>query len=477
MDTRAGGLGIFPQPWGLYLAAECCNAEPEGALKARVALRLGESILSNSFSASAGYVLGLVSVVIGLERRYKEGMGMPQIKVYGASWCPDCHRSQKFLAEHHVDFDWIDIDQDKDGRSFVEELQHGGRTIPTIVFEDGSYLLEPTDEVLAGKLGLQFVADRESYDLVIVGGGPAGLSAAIYAARENISAIVVEANSLGGQAGVTGRIDNYPGFFEGINGVELADRLVAHSRRYGVEMLSAVLVETIERVGEDIQVKLGTGQKLSTHAVLVTTGSSYRRLGVPGEAGLIGSGVHFCATCDGPFYKDAEELLVVGGGNSGLEEGLFLAQFAHRVRIVEYRPELAASRLLQDKVAGDARFTIHSNTEVVELIGETRLEEVVARDRATGKEYRWKPAGAFVFIGLDPNTGFLDASLELDQRGFVVTDDNFETSVPGVFAAGDVRAGSTKQLGSAVGEGITGLLMIRQYLQRHAHLAHIDVSS
>ncbi len=402
---------------------------------------------------------------------------MSEIKVYGAPWCPDCKRAKKFLAEHRQRYDWIDIDEDAEGLRFVEELQGGGRSIPTIVFSDGSHLLEPTDEELARKLGLKLEASRPFYDLAIVGGGPAGLAAAIYAAREGIDCIVIDRSGLGGQAGVTERIDNYPGFPDGIGGAQLADRFVQQARRYGVELLSAVGVESVAGDDKDLVLSLSGGQQVCAHAVLVATGSTYRRLGVPGEDDLIGSGVHFCATCDGPFYRDAEELLVIGGGNSALEEGLFLSQFAKRIRIVAHSPELKASRLLQDKVRSHSQFIVHTNTEVIELRGERRLEEVVARNRATGVEMRWQPAAAFVFIGLTPNSEFLKGAVDLDQWGFVTASGSFETSMPGVFAAGDLRAGSTKQLGSAVGEGIAALLQVRHHLEQHHHVTALAVNA
>ena len=245
---------------------------------------------------------------------------MADIKVYGAPWCPDCKRSKKFLAEHRIPYEWIDIDDDAEGLRFVETLQKGGRTIPTVLFPGGSYLLEPSDEDLARKLGLKIEADRPAYDLAIVGGGPAGLAAAIYAAREGIDAVVIDRSAMGGQAGVTERIDNYPGFPEGVGGAELAEKFIAQAKRYGVELVAAVGVDGVEREEGDVLVRLGNGQQVCAHAALIASGSSYRRLGVAGEEDLIGAGVHFCATCDGPFYKGAEELLVIGGGNSGLEE-------------------------------------------------------------------------------------------------------------------------------------------------------------
>jgi thioredoxin reductase (NADPH) len=403
-----------------------------------------------------------------------------ELTVYGAPWCPDCRRSKKFLFEHRVPFRFVDIDQDPAALSYVEHEQSGGRTIPMIDFPDGSRLLEPGNDELARTLGLNLEAAQPFYDLLVVGGGPTGLAAAIYAAREGMETLVVDKAGLGGQASLTERIDNYPGFPDGIAGADLAERFVAQASHNGVELLSAVDVTRVERDGEDFTVHFGTGQSVGAHVVLLAPGSSYRRLGVPGEDSLIGAGVHFCATCDGPFYKGAEELLVIGGGNSALEEGLFLTQFAQRVRIVA-RGELTAARLLQDKVSHHPQISVHLDTTVASLAGRGgRLTEVVANSTSEG-ELRWHPAAAFVFIGQDPNTGWLggpDGSLvELDRWGFLVTDAGFATSMPGVFAAGDARAGSTKQLGAAVGEGIAALIAIRGYLQTHSDLRRVEVNA
>ena len=402
---------------------------------------------------------------------------MADISVYGAPWCPDCRRAKKFLGEHRIAYDWIDIEEDDQALRFVEETQDGGRTIPMITFRDGEHLLEPSNEQIARKLGLTLEAERGFYDLAIIGGGPAGLTAAIYAAREGIDAIVVDGGSLGGQAGATERIDNFPGFPDGIEGAELAERFVAQTRRYEVELLEAVGVERLSPEENDVRLDLSSGQQLCAHTVLITTGSAYRRLGIPGEAELIGSNVHFCAACDGPFYKGAKELLVVGGGNSGLEEGLFLSEFAERIRVVEFLPELKASQLLQDKVRNHPRFEVHTNTQVTEFVGSGgRLQEVVTVDRDSGEERRWQPDGVFVFIGLDPNTDFLKGTLELDRWGFVETE-HWQTSMANVFAAGDVRAGSTKQLAAAVGEGAAALLAIRERLQQATHLRAASVNA
>ena len=399
---------------------------------------------------------------------------MADITVYGAPWCPDCKRAKRFLTEQRVPYEWVDIDQDAEALQQVEALQHGGHTIPTVVFGDGAHLIEPTNEELAHKLGLTLEAKRGAYDLAIVGGGPAGLAAAIYGAREGIDSIVIERSALGGQAGITEQIDNYPGFPAGVRGADLAERVIEQARRYGVELLSAVSVERITKddgASGDVCVHLGTGQGVSAHAVLIATGSSYRRLGVPGEDDLIGAGVHFCATCDGPFYRGADELMVIGGGNSALEEGLFLTRFADRVRIVQRDPKLSASQLLQDKVRNDPRFAVQLNSEVEALQGTKKLEGVVVRDRASGKTETFTPQAAFVFIGLDSNTAFLRGAVDLDEHGFVEDKGRFATSMPGVFVAGDVRRDSTKQLASAVGDGISALLAVRRYLEEHHDIA------
>jgi thioredoxin reductase (NADPH) len=400
-----------------------------------------------------------------------ESSGEPVMTVYGAPWCPHCKRVKKFLSAHRVRYAWVNIDTEPEAIERLKELQDGGQIIPTVVYPDGTHEVNPSDEALARRIGLTLEADRSAYDLVIVGGGPAGLAAAIYAAREGIDAVVVEASALGGQAGISDRIDNYPGFPDGISGGELADRFVAQARRYRVELLSAVSVTAVHHDGEDLVSSLSSGQQLTSHAVIVATGSTYRRLDVPGEDDLIGAGVHFCATCDGPFYKGADEVVVIGGGNSALEEGLHLSEFAKKVRVLS-RSGLSASPVLVDRVRSDPQFAIHTGVDIIELEGaKGRFAGVVARDRDTNQTHKFPAAAAFVFIGLKPNDAFLGDAVQRDDGGFLVTSPTMETSMPGVFAAGDVRSGSTKQLGSAVGDGIAALLMARRYLEAHHHKA------
>jgi len=388
------------------------------------------------------------------------------IIVYGAPWCPDCKRSKNFLGEQRVPFRFVDLEENPEAAEIVEDYNDGKRIIPTIVFPDGSILVEPSNEELADKIGLTRDAAMESYDVVIVGGGPAGLTTAIYCARENLRTVIVERSALGGQAGITERLDNYPGFPEGILGADLADRISQQAARYGVELLTAVGVSDLSSDNGRITVTTSTGQKLMAGAVVIATGSTYRRTGAPGEEDLIGAGIHFCATCDGPFYKGAEELVIIGGGNSGFEEGLFLTQFAEHVTIVEASATPRASRLLQDKVAAHPKMTVLTETKVTGFTaGDNSKLVSVETVTSDGQSVSHPAKGAFVFIGLDPNSGLLQGKADIDEYGFIVTNRNLETTMPGVFAAGDVRAGSTKQLAAAVGEGAAVALQIRHHLE------------
>ncbi len=391
-------------------------------------------------------------------------MSHTHLTVYGATWCSDCKRAKKFLGEQRVHYNWIDVEQDAAGLAFVEQVNHGKRIIPTIVFDDNSILVEPSNAELAQKLGLQTRATMAYYDLICIGGGPASLTAALYAAREGLDVLVIEKSGLGGQTGITERLDNFPGFPEGIVGAEFADRLVQQTRRFGVELLQAQEVSGLRTEEESKYVRTADGNEYGARAVLIATGSTYRRLGVPGEEELIGAGVHFCATCDGPFYK-GQAVAVIGGGNSAGEESLFLTRFVDKVTLLVRGATLTASQIVIDKVLTNPKIEVRYNVEVAELHGDAHLAGITLRDLISGAIERIEPAAAFVFIGLSPNTGWLPPEIQRDPTGFIKTRANLETSLPGVFAAGDARAGSTKQAASAVGEGATAALMIREYLK------------
>jgi len=407
-----------------------------------------------------------------------------EITVYGAHWCPDCRRSKQFLGEHQIPYNWIDIEDDREGEEFVIAKNDGKRIIPTIVFADGSSLVEPTNAELAQKLGLRTTASRNHYDLIVLGGGPAGLTAALYTAREAIDILVIERAAFGGQAAGTEKLDNMPGFPDGVAGIDFSNRLRQQSERFGVELLQAQEITQIYHHDNYHGVQTSDGSEYSACALLIATGSRYRRLGVPGESDYLGAGVHFCATCDGPFYK-GRQVAVVGGGNSATEESLLLTKFADRVTILVRGDKFKASAVIQEKVLSHPKIKVRWNTEVNEFIGqESKLTELKVLNNRTGGNEILPTNGAFIFIGLDPNTGFLaESRITLDPWGFVTTGHALlhsghrpqgfenrdpyllETSVPGVFAVGDVRDTSTKQVVSAAGEGSTAALLIREYLK------------
>ena len=385
-----------------------------------------------------------------------------QLKLYGANWCGDCRRAKKFLGEQRVHYDWIDITDNNEAIAFVENVNDGKRRIPTIVLGDDEVLSNPSNAELASALGLETSAKMDYYDAIVVGGGPAGLTAALYLAREGFEVLVIEKSGLGGQAGITDRLDNFPGFPEGLTGDEFADRLTRQAKRFGVEILQAQAVSGLRAEAESRYVATADGKEIGARAVVVATGSTYRRLEIPGEEELIGAGVHFCATCDGPFYK-GEHVAVVGGGESAAEESLFLTRFADKVTLLVRGEALKAAPLVVDKIRENDRIELRTSTEVKELQGKNKLEGLVVGNG--GSDETLDPAAVFLFVGLSPNSDWLPEGVERDGHGFLCTDKTLQTSIPGVFAAGDVRAGATNQAASAAGEGATVALMVREYLK------------
>ena len=389
---------------------------------------------------------------------------MQPIFLYGTNWCPDCKRAKQFLSEHRISFRYIDIDGDADGQAVVERYNDGKQVIPTLVFQDGSVLAEPSNAELASKLAIQSTAKRRYYDLIVVGSGPAGLTAALYAAREGIDTLVIERSGIGGQVGITDLLDNFPGFPEGVSGATFADRLMQQAERFGVEILAAQEVTSIAVDGDYRTVATANGDMYCARVVLLALGSTYRRLGISGEDDFIGAGVHFCATCDGAFYRD-KQVMVVGGGNSAGEEAIYLTRFARHVTVAVRGDGLSASKAVVDKVKSHPQITVLTNVTVSAFQGDRRLEAVVLENELTNQTISQLVSGVFVFVGLSPNTGLVQNMLEVDEQGFIITDATLEASVPGVFAAGDCRLGSTKQAASAAGEGAAVALSIRRYLE------------
>lgn len=317
--------------------------------------------------------------------------------------------------------------------------------------------------------------DKKVRDLVIVGAGPAALSAAIYTCREDIDTLLFEKGAIGGLAAVTDWVDNYPGFEKGLAGLELSEAMRKQAERFGAEIeLGEVLA--LKKEGELIKLDTTSGE-ISAKAVLIATGSEYRKIGVPGEEEFYARGVHYCATCDGAFYRD-KNLVVVGGGNSAVQEGLFLTKFSPHIDML-VRSTVKASDVLQKELEKNKSVVVHLNTTTDQIVGkDNKVTKVIGTNTKTGKKVEFATDGVFVFVGLDPNTKFLEKSgVELDERKFVKTDLHLMTNVPGVFSAGDVRSGATLQIASATGEGATAALMIREYLENHQKTSKTAVAT
>jgi thioredoxin reductase (NADPH) len=298
-------------------------------------------------------------------------------------------------------------------------------------------------------------------ELLIVGGGPAGLTAGLYACRSGLSATIYEKGYPGGLAATTDLIDNYPGFTEGINGMELGDKMKKHAERFGAKFVSS----EVDRVWRDREVSISVkGETVTAGAAIVATGWSPKKLGVPGEEELTGKGVSYCATCDGPLYRD-KTVAVIGGGDSALQEAIFLSRFAKEVKLIHRRDEFRAAPFLQKIVRDNDRITLLLSKTVVAIKGEGEVEGVSLESRETGTEEFAAADGVFVYAGISPNVGMLGPEFEKDGDGFVITDDRLRTSVEGVFAAGDVRAKTLRQVVTAAGDGALAAMSAYSYME------------
>ena len=309
--------------------------------------------------------------------------------------------------------------------------------------------------------------DLPKHDVIVVGAGPAALTAAIYTTREDIETLLFERGVVGGLAAVTDKIDNYPGFPEGVEGLKLSDDLRKQAERFGA-VIELGEVTAIRDEGQLKRLETTSGDMLA-RAVLIATGSDYKKIGVPGEAEFYARGVHYCATCDGAFYRD-KRLVVVGGGNSAFQETIFLTRFASHIDLL-VRSKVRASDVLQEEMqqfVDSGKVTIHLGTTTDEIVGENNAVTKVIGTH-DGKKVEFATDGVFVFVGLMPNSQFVKDTLELDGIGFIKTDQDLHTAMSGVFAAGDIRSGATMQIASAAGEGATAALKIREYLEGRTH--------
>lgn len=301
------------------------------------------------------------------------------------------------------------------------------------------------------------------YDVIIIGAGPAGLTAALYGSRAGLKIVILERALPGGLAATTDLIENYPGFADGIKGIELAEKMKQHALRFGAELVSAE-VQSLAKVDKRLQVKT-SDKEYHVRAVIIATGTVPIKLNIPGEDELRGRGVSYCATCDGPLYR-GRKIAVIGGGNSALQEGRFLLNFVEHVTFVEFMPHLTAEKILQDEIKKEKRVQIILYHIPISINGKERVESITIRSRETKEEKTIEVSGVFIYVGLSPLSQFVRGFVELDKFGFIKTNMQLETSVPGVFAAGDIRSGSIRQIIAACGDGAAALIHCQHYLEK-----------
>jgi thioredoxin reductase (NADPH) len=412
------------------------------------------------------------------------------IRVLGTRWSPKSYELRDFLARNHVPYQWIDVElsaHDPETKRLLNVLGPEAANLPIVLFPDGTKFFESVPADVAQKVGLRTRAQTDFYDLAIIGGGPAGLAAAVYGASEGLHTVMIESEAPGGQAGMSSRIENYLGFPTGLSGADLARRAVVQAQRFGVEILSPQEAVNVRTENSYRIIKLADGSEISCHALLVATGVQWRRLDAPGIDKLQGAGVYYGGGATEALSCKGEIIYVVGGANSAGQAAMNFAKYAERVVVLVRGEGLSAtmSQYLIDQVQRTPNIQIWSHASVAEVHGESRLEEISVLCSDTGKVERVPASSIFIFIGALPRTDWLAGLVERDDRGFIVTGPDLirdgqrpkgwsldrdpfllETNVPGIFAVGDVRHGSVKRVASGVGEGSVAVQFIHQYLSK-----------
>jgi thioredoxin reductase (NADPH) len=412
------------------------------------------------------------------------------IRVLGTRWSPRSYELRDFLARNHVPYQWIDVElsaQDPDTKRLLESLGSEAANLPVVLFPDGTKLLETVPAQVAQKVGFRTRAQTDFYDLAIIGGGPAGLAAAVYGASEGLHTVMIEREAPGGQAGMSSRIENYLGFPTGLSGGDLARRAVVQARRFGVEILSPQEAVNVRTESSYRIVNLADGNEISCHTLLVATGVQWRRLEAPGVDKLQGAGVYYGGGATEALSCNGETVYIVGGANSAGQAAMNFARYAERVVILVRGDGLAAtmSQYLIDQIQRTPNIQIWTHATLAEAHGEVRLEEISVLCSDTNTLERVPASSMFIFIGALPRTDWLSGLIERDDRGFILTGPDLirdgerpkgwaldrdpfllETNVPGIFAVGDVRHGSVKRVASGVGEGSVAVQFIHQYLSK-----------
>jgi thioredoxin reductase (NADPH) len=406
------------------------------------------------------------------------------VRVLGHRWSPEAFQIRDFLARHQVPYHWMDVESDPEARKLIAGGE-AGAGLPLVVLADGTRLVQPSRTELAEKIGFKTQAEKPFYDLVIVGGGPSGLAAAVYGASEGLRTLMVEGEAPGGQAGTSSRIENYLGFPSGLSGADLTRRGVTQAQRFGVEILTPQEAKGL-RVEETYRIlTLGDGREVSCHALLIATGVSYRKLDVPGVDRLTGAGVYYGAAMTEAMSCRDEDVYIVGGANSAGQAAMYFSRYARRVVMLVRGDSLnkAMSQYLIDQIGATSNIEVRYHANVAGVHGEEHLESIDVRDAESEETTNHPARSLFILIGAQPRTQWLEGVVERDERGFILTGSALtrdgqrpkgwpldrdpyllETSVPGVFAAGDVRQGSVKRVASGVGEGSIAISFIHQYL-------------
>ncbi len=410
------------------------------------------------------------------------------IRVIGNRWSPHSHQVKDFLGRNQVPFQWMDIELEAEAHSLVSQVNSNETPkLPLVLFPDGTHLVQPSNIEIAEKIGLKTEATRPFYDLAIVGGGPAGLAAAVYGASEGLVTVMLEREAPGGQAGSSSRIENYLGFPVGLSGADLARRAVTQAKRFGVEILTPQEVTGVRLEDPYRILMLGDGKEIACHALLIATGVSYRKLDIPGLDRLYGAGVYYGAAMTEAIACSGEEVYVVGGANSAGQAAMHFSKYAKGVTMLVRGDSLtkSMSQYLIDQIAATPNIRVRTRTSIVEVKGENSLEAISIANADTGETETLPAKSLFIFIGAKPGTDWLDDLVERDSQGFILSGpmlirdrqrpkgwtldrDPFllETSVPGIFVAGDVRYGSVKRVASGVGEGSIAVQFIHQYLSK-----------
>jgi thioredoxin reductase (NADPH) len=412
------------------------------------------------------------------------------IRVLGTRWSPKSYQLRDFLARNHVPYQWIDVEiaaNDPETKQLLEALGEEAGSLPVVLFPDGTKLLDSVPAELAERVGLRTRAQTSFYDLAILGGGPAGLAAAVYGASEGLHTVMIEREAPGGQAGMSSRIENYLGFPSGLSGGDLARRAVVQAQRFGVEILSPQEAIGVRLEGPYRIIKMADGNEISCHALMIATGVQWRRLEAPGVEQLQGAGIYYGGGATEALSCKGEIVYVVGGANSAGQAAMNFAQYAEKVVMLLRRDSLAStmSQYLIDQILQTPNIQLWAHASVAEVHGENHLEEISVLCSDTGKIERVPANAMFIFIGALPRTEWLADVIERDDRGFVLTGPDLikdgkppkgwtldrdpfllESSVPGIFAVGDVRHGSVKRVASGVGEGSVAVQFIHQYLSK-----------